>query len=231
MAARIGLEHGWSHIYSLPLQHHAFSQLRPTAPWHSGGWFLATPPYAWLLAPFVPFGAKFAVAFWMAAALVSLAGAWWIAAPGSGWTRALWLLGALAWYPVLYALSLVQPDFVVVLIVAAAWKLAEKRRPYVAGVVLGLTAVKPQLVLLLPLVLLSAGRWRIVASWAAVAGALALLSLLSLGADGFADYRSILSQAQAIPNNRYFTPAYLLGAGAAGYAFSAAVIVAAAIAG
>ncbi|HET7419913.1 MAG TPA: hypothetical protein VFL27_05995, partial [Candidatus Dormibacteraeota bacterium] len=46
-----------------------------------------------------------------------------------------------------------------------------------------------------------------------------------------ADYRSILSQAQAIPNNRYFTPAYLLGAGAAGYAFSAAVIVAAAIAG
>jgi glycosyl transferase family 87 len=231
MAARIGLEHGWSHIYSLPLQHQVFSELRPHAAWHSGAWFLATPPYAWLLAPMVPLGAGTSVASWMAVALVSLVAAWWIAAPGAGWTRTLWLLGALAWYPVLYALSLVQPDFLVVLLVAGAWKLAERERPYLAGAVLGLTAIKPQLVLLLPLVLVTSGRWRIALTWAAVAGTLGLLALVSLGPDGLGDYRSILGQAQSIANNRYFTPAYVLGAGPPGYIFSAAVILLAAGAG
>ena len=231
MAARIGLEHGWSHIYSLPLQHQVFSDLRPHAPWHSGGWFLATPPYAWLVAPMVPLGANAAVGLWMAVASLSLVGAWWIAAPGAGWTRVLWLLGALAWYPVLYALSLVQPDFLVALLAAASWKLADRGRPYLAGVVLGLTAIKPQLVLLLPLVLLTSGRWRIAATWIAVAGTLGLLSAISLGPEGLREYRSILDQAQQIPNNRYFTPAYVLGAGAPGYVFSAVVIVLAAVAG
>ena|GEM_PF-2474610 len=32
IGARIGLEHGWSHIYSLDLQHQIFAQLRPGAP-------------------------------------------------------------------------------------------------------------------------------------------------------------------------------------------------------
>ena len=231
MAARVGLEHGWSHIYSLPLQHQVFSELRPHAQWHSGSWFLATPPYAWLLALLVPLGADAAVAIWMGIALVSLVAAWWIAAPGAGWTRGLWLLGTLAWYPVLYALSLVQPDFLVVLLVAGTWHLAEKDRPYLAGAVLGLTTIKPQLVLLLPLVLLTSGRWRIAVTWTAVAGTLALLSLLSLGPDGLGDYRSILSQEQSIANNRYFTPAYVLGAGTPGYVLSAAVVVLAAGAG
>ena len=231
MAARIGLEHGWSHIYSLPLQHQVFSELRPHAPWNSGSWFVAAPPHAWLLAPFVPLGAGVATAAFMATALASLAAAWWIAAPGAGWTRALWLLGALAWYPVLYSLSLVQPDLLVMLLVAVAWRLSASHRPYLAGVVLGLTVIKPQLVLLLPLVLLTSGRWRMAAAWVAVAGALGLLSLLSLGPGGLAEYRSILSQAQAIPNNRYFTPAYVLGAGASGYVFSAVVVVVAAVAG
>ena len=231
MAARIGLEHGWSHIYSLPLQHQVFTELRPRAPWHSGGWFLATPPYAWLLAPMVPLGAAAAVTTWIAVALISLGAAWWLAAPGAGPTRWLWLLGALAWYPALYALSLVQPDFLVLLLVAAAWKLSAGGRPYFAGAVLGLTAIKPQLVLLLPVVLLTSGRWRVVATWLAVAGMLGLLSLISLGSGGLAEYRSILSLAQEIPNNRYFTPAYVLGPGVAGYVFSGAAIAVAAVAG
>jgi hypothetical protein len=233
MGARIGLGNGWSHIYSVPLQQQVFSELRPDAPWHTGTLFLATPPYAWLLAPMVPLGAETAVAAWLAVALVALIAAWWIAAPGagSGPRRVLWLLGALAWYPVLYALSLVQPDSVVLVLAAAAWKLSEKGRPYLAGAVLGLTVIKPQLLLLLPLVLLTSGRWRVVAGWLAVAGTLALLSLLSLGAGGLADYRSILSLANQVANNRYFTAAYVLGPGTLSYVFSAALIVVAAFAG
>lgn len=231
MAARIGLEHGWSHIYSLPLQQQVFAELRPGATWHSGRWSTSPPPYPWLLVPMVPLGPVAAVATWIAIELISLVAAWWIAAPGTGWTRALWLLGALAWYPVLYALSLVQPDFVVILLVAAAWKLTEKRRPFLAGAVLGLSVIKPQLTLLLPLVLLTSGRWRVAAGWAAVAGTLAIVSLIAIGADGFADYRSLLSQVQLIPNSRYFTPAYVLGPGPLGYAFTALAVVVAAVGG
>lgn len=228
MAARIGLEHGWSHIYSLPLLHQYFSELRPHAVWNDGGWFLSTPPYAWLLVPLTPLGADAAVAIWLAFALASLVVAWWLAAPGAGWPRALWLLGAFAWYPVLYALSLVQPAFLVVLLVAVAWHLSQANKPFVAGLVLGLSAIKPQLTVLLPLVLLASGRWRVAAGWAVVAGSLAILSVLSLGQQGFADYRDLLGAAQQLPNNRYFTLAYLLGSGPWSYLAAALVVVVAA---
>jgi hypothetical protein len=235
MAARVGLEHGWGQMYSLTLQHQVFSELRPGAVWHSGRWFTGPPVYPWLLTPFVSLGPSVAVAAGLAVALASLVGTWLLAAPGGGstrgLTRGLWLLGALAWYPVLYSVSLVQPDLIVLLLVAAAWKLADRRRPYLAGAVLGLAVIKPQLTILLPLVLLTSGRWRVVVGWAAVAGTLALLSVLALGADGFGQYRSLLSAVQAIPNNRYFTPAYVLGPGVAGYVFIAAAVVASAVAG
>jgi Glycosyltransferase family 87 len=231
MAARIGLEHGWSHIYSQSLQHQVFNELRPHTVWADNGWFLNTPPYAWLVAPLTPLGPDAVVAIGLALATISLLAAWWLAAPGAGWDRRLWLLGALAWYPVLYALSLVQPDFLVLLIAAAAWKLAESKRPWLAGAVLGLSAIKPQLTLLLPLVLLTSGRWRIVAGWAAVAGSLGLLALISLGSDGLHDYRTLLGMAQEVANNRYFTPAYLLGPGPASYVASGLVIAIAAAGG
>jgi hypothetical protein len=231
MGARIGLEHGWSHMYSLTLQQQVFAELRPGATWHSGRWFNSPPPYPWLLAPLVPLGPTVAVAVGLAVALAALVGAWWLAAPGGGWTRGLWLLGALAWYPVVYSLSLVQPDCLVMLLVAAAWRLADKKRPYLAGAVLGLAVIKPQLTILLPLVLITSGRWRIVAGWVAVAGALAVVSLLALGPGGVAEFRSVLSAAGQVAYNRYFTPAYVLGPGAIGYVFAAVVAVAAAVAG
>jgi hypothetical protein len=153
-----------------------------------------------------------------------------MAAP-EGWpARGLWLLGALAWYPVLYGLSLAQPDLAIVFLAAAAWRLAESHRPYAAGVVLGLSAIKPQLLLLLPLVLLAAGRWKIVAAWAAAAGVLAAASLAAIGGTGWSDYQSLLTEAQHVTNNRYFTFAYLLGPGALSYLAQAVVVAAAAAA-
>jgi hypothetical protein len=127
--------------------------------------------------------------------------------------RWLWLLGALAWYPLLYSLALAQPDMVLLLVVAAAWKLAQAGKPLLAGIVLGLSVLKPQLLLLLPLVLVVSGRWRIAAAWAATASALALVSLLVIGSQGLSDYLNLLSEARQIANNRYYTMAYLLGPG------------------
>jgi hypothetical protein len=223
IGARIGLEHGWSHIYSLDLQRQLFAQLRPGIPFGNGERFLSPPPLAWLTVPLTAFGAAGAFYAWSALSLVALVAAWWLAAPGAGPTRALWLVGALAWYPLLYSLSLGQPAMVVVLAVACGWWLAEARRPYLAGIVLGLSAIKPQLTLALPLVLLVAGHWRIAAAWAVTAALLAVLSVIVIGPQGVSDYRNLLAEAQQLPNNRYFTLAYIVGPGALSYAAQAAV--------
>jgi hypothetical protein len=224
IGARIGLEHGWSHIYSLDLQHQLFEQLRPDTPFGDGERFLSPPPLAWMIVPLTALGAPSGFYAWTFISLAALVAAWWLAAPGAGLTRTLWLLGALAWYPVLYSLSLGQPAMLVLLAVAASWRLAEAGRPYPAGAVLGLLAVKPQLALVVPAVLLVAGRWRIAAAWAATTAILAGLSVVVIGDQGVGDYRSLLAEAQAVTNNRYFTLAFVLGPGVLSYVAAAAVV-------
>ena len=225
IGARIGLQHGWSHIYALDLQHQLFAQLRPSAEFNDGERFLSPPPVAWLLVPLSVLGAAGTIYLWLAASLVSLVAAWWIAAPGVGRTRLLWLIFALAWYPVQYSISLAQPDVIVLLAAVACWKLAENDRPYLAGAVLSVSVLKPQLVLALPLVLLAAGRWRIAGAWAVTMSVLVVVSLLVIGQQGLSDYRSLLTEAQHVTNNRYFTPAFVLGPGALSYVAQGIVLV------
>jgi hypothetical protein len=229
IGVRIGLEHGWSQIYSLPLQHQLFNVLRPGVFFNDGQRFIAPPPLAWLTLPLEPLGAAGAFYAWTAISFAALVAAWWVGAPGGGLERAAWLIGAIAWYPVLYEISYGQPALVILLAAVASWRLAEKGRAYEAGAVLALgTALKPQLMLAVPLVLLAAGRWRFAAAWSAVIALLAALSLLAIGAGGLNDYRSLLAEAQDLPNNRYFTLAYVLGPGALSYAAQAIVLIAAA---
>jgi len=229
IGARIGLEHGWSHIYSLPLQHELFAQLRPHAVFNDGERFISPPPFAWLLVPLTVFGASGPVYIWLIASVLALIAAWWMAAPGEGLTRGLWLVGTLAWYPVLYSLSLAQPDLLLVFLMAAGWRLAESNRPYLAGIVLGLSVLKPQLTIVLPLLLVVAGRWRIAAAWAATAALLAAVSLAVIGSQGLSDYRSLLDEAQHVINNRYFTLAFVLGPGVLSYVAQGVVIMIAAV--
>ncbi len=169
-------------------------------------------------------GAAVTVYVWLIASVAALVAAWWMAAPGSTRARVLWLIAALAWYPVQYSLSLAQPDLIVLLAAVACWKLADRNRPYLAGVVLGASVLKPQLTLVLPLVLLVAGRWRIAAAWAVTVGFLAIVSVLVIGQQGLSDYRTLLSDAMHVANNRYFTFAYIFGTGPVTFAVQAVVV-------
>ena len=225
IGTRIGLDHGWAHIYSLDLQHQVFAQMRPGVPFGDGERFLSPPPAAWLLVPLTPAGPQAAFFVWLALLGAALVSAWWLAAPGTGLARYLWLLGAFAWYPIVYSLSLGQPVVLVMLGVIACWRLAESGKRYVAGAVLGLSVLKPQVAIAVPLVLLAAGRWRITAGWVATMGLLAIASLIAVGTQGVGDYRSLLAEAQGVVNNRFFTWAYVVGPGPASYAVEVVVIV------
>src|SRR5690348_12741608 len=229
ISARIGLEQGWGHIYSLALQHQLFAEIRPGVFFNDGQRYLAPPPLAWITVPLTPLGPATAFYSWLAISIAALVGAWWLAAPGQGLTRWIWLIAVFAWYPVLYALQYGQPAPLVLLAVVGCWRLAEADRPKLAGVVLALgTSIKPQLAVAVPLVLLVSGRWRIVAAWAVVTAVLAAASLALLGSTGLNDYRGLLAEAQNLPNNRYFTLAYVLGPGSASYAAQGVVLLAAA---
>ena len=231
IAVRVGFEHGWSHIYSLPLQHRLFTELRPGVFFNDGQRFIAPPPLAWLTVPLAPLGGAGAFWAWTALSLVALVAAWSIAAPAGGVARWLWLLAAVAWYPVLYGLAFGQPALVVMLTVVVAHRLLERGRAYAGGAVLGLgMSLKPQLALAVPLVLLAAWRWRAVAAWAVTASVFAAASLATLGWSGLDDYRSLLAEAQGLVNNRYFTLAYVLGPGSVGYIAQGAVLAVAAVA-
>jgi hypothetical protein len=62
------------------------------------------------------------------------------------------------------------------------------RRPIVAGMLFGLLTVKPQLGLLLPLMLLLTGRWRVITAAAVTAGVLALAAAAAFGAQVWTAY-------------------------------------------
>jgi hypothetical protein len=211
VAVRIGLEHGWSHIYSIDLQREYYAMLRPGALFDDLARYLHPPPLAWLYAPLTLLSPP--VGFWTAMMIQCglLVASWYMIAPGKGWgmPRILYLLGALAWYPVLYQLRVGQPVMIVVFAVAACWRLADSGRPWLAGAVLALAVVKPQVTLLVAPCLLVAGYWRVAAGWAVAAGILAIVSLAALGPSGVKDYLSLLDFARHIVFNRYITLAYI----------------------
>jgi hypothetical protein len=87
------------------------------------------------------------------------------------------------------------------LLVAAlmAWTLALlDRRPLAAGVALGLLTIKPQFGLILPLVLVATGRWRVILVASGTAILAALASLAAFGPETW------LAFAQALPANAQY---------------------------
>jgi hypothetical protein len=72
------------------------------------------------------------------------------------------------------------------------------RRPLLAGVLLGCLAYKPQLGLLVPLVLFATGRWRVIAAAAATVIALAGFTWALFGSDVFAAFWNSLAMTQLV---------------------------------
>lgn len=213
-AARIGLEHGWGNIYDLDLQHQVFNQMHPAADvfdWRR--YFVSPPPVAWLVSPLTLL--PLVPAFWIFAGLSTLAFATtgWLVVPSHGLAKVAMFLTAACVYPVLIAIQTGQVTPLIAAATVLGWWLAARGRDVLAGLVLVVLVLKPQVAILVPLALLVAGRRRLFATWLAGAVVLTLASIVSLGGQGLAQLRADLSLEQGQAANLAWTLAGLFGAG------------------
>jgi alpha-1,2-mannosyltransferase len=94
----------------------------------------------------------------------------------------MWLLLALAFPAVFINLGQAQNGFLTAALFATALTQLDKR-PWLAGILIGCLAYKPQFGLLIPLVLIATGRWRVFAAAAATVALLALAVTLAFGVE------------------------------------------------
>ena len=219
VAAQTGLRHGWAAIYDeatfrsvaqFPLVGQVLDMHRP---------FASPPLLAWLFAPLTTLPEPAAYAVWTALSMTALVFAWWIAAPYRGLAKVTLLLAALGLWPLLLTFYFGQPTLILLAAIAGAWWLSANDRPVLAGAVLALAMfLKPQALLLLPLALFVAGRYRVVASWAVSGLALAAVFFAALGLSGVVAWWHVLREVQGLPVDVEYTLRHLFGAGPLTYA-------------
>jgi len=224
-AALVGWRDGYAHLYDLEVQKAAVESLG--AYWSP---YLNPPPLAWLgsLFLFLPFNV--AVVLWTFLVVAAAVFAWRLVAPGEGVTRHAHLALIIGLFPTAFGLMVGQPVALVALFVAAAWWYSERNRPVAAGIALSLTAIKPQLILLVPLCLLVAGHRRMFGAWLVATAVMVAVALVLLGPDGLQRYRDALSLASQWEPTRRYAIAGPLGLGPQVYVVEAIVVAIAVVA-
>ncbi len=188
--ARVGIHHGWGSLYDYAAMRHEWLAL--------GSAFLYPPlyppPLAWFVAPFAALPFPIGYALWNVLLVASLLATWWLTAPmSSRLVRLGHLAFAVALPSVALGLLLGQVVIVVAAAVSISWWLLRGNRPLLAGLVLSLIALKPQLALMVPVALLVAGQRRAFLGWAV--GSLIMLgaALATIGFGGLQMYAILLA--------------------------------------
>jgi hypothetical protein len=195
--AQVGLHHGWNSLYDLGVQRQEWLRQGGDAalPLYP---MIYPPPLAWVVAPIALLPMNAAVAAWAGVILALYILTWKLAVPGDRLTRLILLAASFCLWPVVYGLALLQAMVVMVAVVTVAWWLLGRRLEVLAGLVLVLLVVKPQVAFLVPVALLAAGRWRAVATWAIGVAAVVVLALFSLGPAGIQAYAGRLARASSM---------------------------------
>ena len=223
-AALTALQHGYSHLYDLSAQKATVEGLGAGFYWSP---FLNPPPLVWLATPFTLLPFNVAIVLWTALLVAASLLTWYLVASGARLTRAAHLALWLGLFPVAFGLMVGQPVALVAAAVAAAWWLAGRNRPILAGLVLSVIAIKPQVALLVPLCLLISGHARMFGSWLVATGVMVLVALFALQPDGLHRYSDVLSLASQWEPTRRYAVAGPLGLGPQIFVVQAIVLVAA----
>src|SRR6185437_4617834 len=93
-AARIGHRHGWGAIYDLHLQQAQLDAMGSRITIAELARYISPPPVAWSALPFTALPYEVAYWTWSAILVAALVGVWWLAAPGVGRARVIFLAAA-----------------------------------------------------------------------------------------------------------------------------------------
>jgi hypothetical protein len=148
-------------------------------------WFVSPPFVAVLYAPLAALPIRVSGVVWTVLSAGALVASARLARPlAPAWLQESWslvLLVAAASAPVFRLLGAGQDSALLLLIWVAGTRLLLTRREAAGGAVLALGLAKPQIVFLVPLVLLVQGRWRALGAFAATGIVLVALSVAAVG--------------------------------------------------
>ena len=209
-AALLGMARGWRALYEGNL----YATWEHAVIGHSDK-YVNLPLAAWAALPFTVLPFRVADVVWLLLLAGAFVWSWRTATTGPRWERVLLLLAALASYPVHLAIDLGQLALLVGALLVLHWWLLRAGHPVMAGVVLGLAFLKPQDVLLLPLVLLLSRSWKAAAACGITVAVLAVAVAVAIGFDGLHALQSTLSSGP--PTCRYCSR-QTLGANLPGWA-------------
>jgi len=190
-AALVGLQHGWVEMYDQGLVRSVQGNLVPnqfTQP------FLSPPVDSWLTAPLTALPYGVALSIWASVLLLALVFSLGWTSSYKGLSRIAAVAVAMTPWWVLLAIYVGQVVPLVAAAILVAWRLVKEDREVAAGLVLSVLVLKPNTALLVPFVLLAAGRWRVFVACAAASGVVAGLSIIAVGFEGVGDYMGSLSR-------------------------------------
>lgn len=155
--------------------------------------WLYPPGYLMLISPLgmLPYGAA-----WVGSSALSLVALALALRPFAAVSVPVWLAATLS-AGALPALTLGQNSILWLAALVGAMALLRADRPVLAGGLIGLMTLKPQLGPLLAVAMLAGGHWRVVASAALTAVLLAVLPTLVLGTAYWSDLAAMLSRHSA----------------------------------
>ena len=231
-------------LYDNQLQHDFQVPVTGGAPEVS--WFVGPPIAAMLFAPFALLPYVGSVIAWSVFSVALLVASMVLLRPMlprlGGPLYPVVVLAVAATQPVLETVGVGQDSALSLALWVAGLRLLRAGRDGWAGAVLALGMVKPQLFVLVPLVLLAQRRWRGLACWCASASGLLVLSLVVVGPDVLRDwvtmlradrYQDVIQSGQSwmmqgVPSLlAAISPTQLAGpAQAVGYLISAALVAA-----
>jgi hypothetical protein len=210
--ARVGLHQGWNHLYDLAAQRREWLMMggSDVIPWFP---MIYPPPLAWLAVPLTLLPLPAAYAAWFALSLGMILLTWTLVCRSlARLTRWSFLAGMLAVFAVPFALILGNVVILELTAIAVAWWLLGRNRELAAGLVLTALVFKPQLAVLLPIVLLLVGRRRTVAVWLLACALIAAIATASTGLDGLHAYGVRILGAAANRPEFLVPPQLTLGA-------------------
>lgn len=196
----VPLRFGWTHAYDVGSYISVFTHLGiPLTDPRLPGFSLSPPPLIafFVLFALLPFDIAFALWSTISVAAITIAATLQVRSRGAvGWA----LGGALLLMPAFwFALSLGGQTVAVAALISMAWWFAARGQNVLAGALLAGVLFKPQLGCMIPVALLLAGRWRIVATSAGVAAALIAIPVFLISLPNALSFITDASAAAAHP--------------------------------